>query len=84
MSTLVKTGQNVNSLLDVQLCMQIYTTVQCFMVHAAHGAKAYQVNFSTQPTAYHLDFPIKSYDRFSGDCTKGQQPREASRDFSSW
>ena len=39
--------------------------------------KAYQVNFPTQPTAYHLDFPIKSYDRFSGDCTEYQQLREA-------
>ena len=80
----MKTGQKFNSLLDVQLPKQNGTTVQCFMVYAAHGVKAYQVSFPTQQTSCPLDFPIRSYDRFSGDCTKGQQPREASRDFSSW
>ena len=84
MSTLVKTGQNVNSLPDVQLPMQNCTTVQCFMLHAAHGWKPYHAIFPTQQTSYHLDFPIRSYGRFSGDCTEDQQPREASRDFSSW
>ena len=54
------------------------------MLHAAHGGKAYHVSYPTQQTSYHLDFPIKSYNWFSGDYTEGQQPREASRDFSSW
>ena len=80
----MKTGQNVNSLPDVQLPMQNCTTVQSFVLHAAHGWKAYHVIFPTQQTSYHLDFPIRSYGRFSGDCTEDQQPREAPRDFSSW
>ena len=42
--------------------MQNCTTVQCFMVHASYGVKAYQVNFPTQQTPCRLDFPIKSYD----------------------
>jgi hypothetical protein len=29
-----------------------------------------EVNFPMQETAYPLDFPIKSYDRFSGGCTE--------------
>ena len=46
--------------------------------------ESYQVNFRMQQTSYHLDFPIKSYDRVSGHCTEGQQSGEAPRDFSSW
>jgi len=63
--------------------MQNCTTVQCFMLHAVHGWKPYHVIFPTQQTSYHLDFPIRSYGRFSGDCTEDKQPREAPRVFSS-
>jgi hypothetical protein len=42
------TAQKVNSLSDIQLPMQNCTTVQYFVVHAAHGVKAYQVSFPTQ------------------------------------
>ena len=34
--------------------------------------------------SYHLDFPIKSYDRVSRHCIEGQQPGEAPRDSNSW
>ena len=64
--------------------MQNCTTVQCFMVHASYGVKAYQVNFPTQQTPCRLDFPIKSYDWLGRDCTEDHQPCEALRDFSSW
>ena len=70
-------------MLNVQLPMQ-NCIVQYFIVDAAHGVKDYQVNFPTQQTSYHLDFPIRSYDRFSGDCTEGHQPCEAAWEFSSW
>ena len=80
----MKIGQNVNSLPDVQLPIQNCTTIQCFVLHAAYGWKAYHFSFPTHQTSYHLDFLIKSYDRFSGDCTEDQQPREVPRDFSSW
>ena len=63
--------------------MQNFTTVHCFVLHATHGWKAYHVSFPTQQTSHHLDFSIRSYDRFSGDCTEDQQPREAPRVFSS-
>ena len=84
LSTLVKTGKKINSLPDVQLPMQNCTTVQYFVLHAAHGWKAYHISFPTQQTSYHLGFPIRSYGRFSGDCTEDQQPREVPRVFSSW
>ena len=64
--------------------MQNCTTVQCFMVHASYGVKAYQVHFLTQQTPCRLDFPIKSYDWLGGDYTEDHQPCEALRDFSSW
>ena len=64
--------------------MQNCTTVECFVLHAAHSWKAYHVSFPTQQTSYHLDFPIRSYGRFSGDCTEDQQPCEVPRVFSSW
>jgi len=64
--------------------MQNCTTVHCFVLHATHGWKSYHVRFPTQQTSHHLDFPIRSYDRFSGDCTEDQQPREPPRNFSSW
>ena len=64
--------------------MQNCTTVQSFVLHATHGWKPYHVSFPTQQTSYHLDFPIRSYGRFSGDCTEDQQPHEAPRVFSSW
>ena len=40
-------GQKVNSLSDVQLLIQNCTTVQCFVMHASYGVKAYQVNLPT-------------------------------------
>ena len=80
----MKIGQNVNSLPDVQIPIQNCTTIQCFVLHAAHGGKHYHIIFPTQQTSYHLDFLIKIYDQFSGDCTEDKQPREAPRDFSSW
>ena len=64
--------------------MQNCTTVQYFLVLTTHGSKAYHIIFPTQQTSCHLDFPIRSYDWLSGDCTEDQQPREAPRDFSSW
>ena len=80
----MKTAQKVNSLPDVQLPMQNCTTVQYFLVHTTYGSKAYHIIFPTQQTSYHLDFPIRRYDQFSGDCTEDQQPCEAHQDFSSW
>jgi hypothetical protein len=71
----VKTGQKVNSLPDVQLPMQNCINVQCFVVHAAHGLKAYQVNFPMQPMTHHLDFPRWSYCQNTEDCAEDQQSR---------
>jgi hypothetical protein len=71
---LVKIGQKVNSLPHVQLPMQNCINVQCFVVHAAHCLKAYQVNFPTQPTTHHLDFPRWSYCQNTEDYTEDQQP----------
>jgi hypothetical protein len=53
--------------------MQNCINVQCFVVHAAYGLKAYQVNFPTQPTTHHLDFPRWSYCQNTEDCAEDQQ-----------
>ena len=55
------TGQQVNSLPDVQVPMENCTILQYLVVHDAHGVKAYQVNFSTQQTTRQLEFPRWSY-----------------------
>ena len=80
----MKTGQKVNSLPDVQLPMQNCTNVQCFVVDAAHGLKAYQVYFPTQPTAHLLDFPRWSYWQNTEDCTEDQWPRGNNSELISW
>jgi hypothetical protein len=72
------TGQQVNSLPDVEVPMQNYTILQYFVVHAAHGVKAYQVNFPTQEMSRQLEFPTWSYCQNTEDCTKDQQPYENS------
>ena len=60
-----------------QLPVQNCINLQSFMVHATHGWKALRVYFHTQKTVCHLDFPIRSYGQISGDCSGGQQSREA-------
>ena len=65
----------------VQLLVQNCIILQCF---AAHGWKFYWVYFHTQQTTPHFDFPLGSYNSFSGDCSRGKQPREDSWKSISW
>jgi hypothetical protein len=51
------------------------------MVHATHGWKALRIYFHTQETIRHVDFPIRSYGQISGDCSGGQQSREATSEI---
>ena len=62
-----------NSLQDVQLPMQNCINLQYFIVHYAHGVKAYQVTFPMQLTACHLDFPIRSNGQNMEDCSEAKQ-----------
>jgi hypothetical protein len=52
----------------VQLPIQNCTNLEGFVVHAAHGVKAYQVNFQTQQMAHHLKFLRWSYCQNTEDC----------------
>ena len=74
MLRLVKTAQKVNKSsrdrILVQLPVQNYTNLQCFMMHAAHGWKAYWVYFHTQQMAHHFDFSLGTYISFSGDYSR--------------
>ena len=84
----LKTGQKVKSLLeDLSLFKFSCKTVPIYNVSWCKIYMVGKINKSTFPTqqiSCHLDFPIRSYDWLSGDCTEDQQPREAPRDFSSW
>ena len=71
----MKTSQQVNSLPDVQLPVKNCIILQYFVAHAAHGVKAYQVNFPTHPTTRHLEVPRWSYCQNTEDCAEDQQPR---------
>ena len=53
--------------------MQNCTILQYFMVHAAHGVKAYQVNFPTHRTPRQLVVPRWSYCQNTQDCAEDQQ-----------
>lgn len=64
--------------------MQNCTILHYFVVHAAHGVKAYQVNFPTQLTAHLLDFPRWSYWQNTEDCAEYQQPRGNNSEPISW
>jgi hypothetical protein len=72
---LVKTGQQFISLHDDQIPVQNCIIVKYFVVHAAHGVKAYQVNFPTQQTTHLLEVPRRSYCQNTEDCTEVKQPR---------
>jgi hypothetical protein len=67
-SGLVQTDRGINNQMKGQMFVQNCTNLQYFVVHDAHGVKAYQV--TTQPMAGHLKFSRWSFCQNTEDYQK--------------